>query len=219
MTRLVRVGDFSRKKRTNIFRSRSEKYYIFRKVKNCCPGRGVSCREKNFSSGRIFENLVALIGKGGKGEVGIGKWRKGSMVERVARHLAISKQRNRKFSQTRYACSFYDGPLTRKPGRGTGQFTETDGSSGLVYRFPTKELDREFGKVERSSINEITLYRSIISPKRIPFTTTVSRTLSFPIILRSSTWRYLSLSLFQIPTNALSLDYFLPDNVYNFSKI
>lgn len=121
------------------------------------------------------------------------------MVERVARHLAISKQRNRKFSQTRYACSFYDGPLTRKPGRGTGQFTETDGSSGLVYRFPTKELDREFGKVERSSINEITLYRSIISPKRIPFTTTVSRTLSFPIILRSSTWRYLSLSLFQIP--------------------
>lgn len=29
-------------------------------------------------------------------------------------------------------------------------------------------MDREFGKVERSSINEITLYRSIISPKRIP---------------------------------------------------
>lgn len=102
--------------------SRSEKYYIFQKVKNYF-GRSVSLEEERW---REFSERVLQEGVKGRGEkrrgegVGIRKWWKGSMVERVARHLAISKQRNRKFSQTRYACSFYDGPLTRKPGRGTG---------------------------------------------------------------------------------------------------
>lgn len=66
MTRLVRVGDFSRKKRTNIFRSRSEKYYIFRKVKNY-PGRGVSCSGEEFFVGENFRESRSSNREGREG--------------------------------------------------------------------------------------------------------------------------------------------------------
>lgn len=65
--------------------------------------------------------------------------------------------------------------------------------------FANKRVDREFGKVERSSINEITLYRSIISPKSIPSLPPFSRTLPFISFVRA---RGVT-SLFEIPTTAI----------------
>lgn len=65
--------------------------------------------------------------------------------------------------------------------------------------FANKRVDREFGKVERSSINEITLYRSIISPKSIPSLPPFSRTLPFISFVRA---RGVT-SLFEIPTTTI----------------